>query len=472
MADDLKLSGALFSTGKLWQVLYDTYYTLNSGAALEYVESRLSPTDQDSYFRGIAYFNAFLGHLAKATRHKLRLDDSKLPRYVRAKNVGALLRMKMDSVSRLVLARQWKLNFESLINRFLTRRSFNHATTALSKAQARFKAVSWREVSQTLDQKNIQLQGMQVGPLSKLLSLLSVTAICEILLPQVNNQNMRTFMDALARVPKRAYDQRIIDGLMMLIASDRVYISANAPLRRNSVDYWGNMPRAKARALFQTLDATSLKKVAPFLALTVDELQSLQLTLTPAVIASLGASRHPAARSFWIASRLTPVAPALYIYNKRGYRLSSFEKNLLGLFNGDVNLARGRIGSVVMPGWQWFEASQVDALGKNVFKRFAAMVQPYAFDTEVQLAGAFLKGTTYVVFYSTVYGNLATKRKEADVISFFIYDRALNRLDYAFTDPRTDSPFGLRDITPKVKEAINLGSQINLSSQAIQNASR
>jgi hypothetical protein len=184
-----------------------------------------------------------------------------------------------------------------------------------------------------------------------------------------------------------------------------------------------------------------LTKIAPFLNLTIQELESLHLLLDPKIIKHMAMSKHPATRKFWISSQRFPVSPILYIYDKLNWELSPFEKKLVNLYKNKLDLAKISLNPKIEDDWIWLPVEKVSKHDSG-WKKFNVEAMNHK-DLYLEMVGALFNETKhiYIPIYLTVYGDLDSTRDDSEFLSFYAYKGG--KYFHWNPDPEKDRPYSI-----------------------------
>lgn len=422
----------------LWREIIKTYALFNSKAARGVM---LTPRNQATFDAAVKSYSKFVVLYAKATGKKnLRLTQYVNQSSYEPRTILNQLQMGVDTLDRFILKRAFTLSLSEIVNRLLTTKSFNAALAEFERSKQLFSTVTW-EVDNPDD--NVVLNRLNSTGLNQLFYRLPASGIVEIVLPQLNAGNAKNALDALAKYPAKAYSDEVLNGVVNLYLSGRVSLSGTNMLSANPQNYWAGIPRNKVKSILSWLSDNDLIRILPFMNLTYDEVEKLLLYVDAGTLKLMARSKYPAVRSFWIASQRYAVLPILFQYDRLNWPMSPKERNLVNLYKTQVSLSLQIAGTLRVGQAIWVGPNNLPPKVQRAWSDFSLATAKYA-DLSVQLAGAYLVNGRALVVYATMWGDLASRRDDADILSYFVVNVSTGQISAQNVDPAKDSPVSNR----------------------------
>jgi len=450
----------LFTLGKppkeakeLWVKLIDFFQVFNSRDLGFAISDTFSRDEIKKYDELRKLYVEFLNQFAKSVGIKFnpqkRLRDRSYK--LSAKKVGALIQKKSNILNQLILKRKMKFNLEGLIRHYLTLKNFNSAKQLLQTFQIKMRAFDWSQIDDvgTID---VDLDSSSMMALAKIFQSIPVDQLSDVLISGLNNRNVSKVLNSLSFVPEKAYDPKIVSNIIDLLTSGMLNFDMADDIK--AIEYWGKMPRSRVKKLLEGLNDKDLQTLAPFLNLTIDEIDKLNLHLNDKFIRKAVLSAFPAIRKFWITSRRYPVYPILYMFKKQGKKLSTFELQYANLFETKLKLAKMTFPKLNKKDWEWIKPDKVPPF-ESGWNKFETKVFLNSSNTAVDLIGAYYHETThiYLVFYTTVYGSIESRRKDDEIISYYVYSEG-ESVNWG-SSPKKDRPYSIMKTGEMFNEAFS-----------------
>lgn len=115
----------------------------------------------------------------------------------------------------------------------------------------------------------------------------------------------------------------------------------------------------------------------------------------------------------------------------------------MNLYKTQVSLSLQIAGTLRVGQAIWVGPNNLPPKVQRAWSDFSLATAKYA-DLSVQLAGAYLVNGRALVVYATMWGDLASRRDDADILSYFVVNVSTGQISAQNVDPAKDSPVSNR----------------------------